>query len=62
MRTGDLVGRAALAGRDHDEELHDTIVDPALAVSQVPDEHECPLSLGAPALDHKDILVADGAS
>ena len=31
-------------------------------MSQVPDEYECPFSLGAPALDHEDILVADGAS
>ena len=36
-RTGDLVCRAALAGRDHDEQLHDGVVD--LGAAGLDDKH-----------------------
>ena len=55
--TSDGLGRAALAGGDHDEHLHDIVVDPEPSVS--PLARNAGILLAAAALHDEDILITD---
>ena len=55
--TSDGLGRTALAGRNHDEHLHDIVVDPEQSVS--PLARNAGILLAAAALHDEDILITD---
>ena len=57
MLTSDGLGRAALAGGDHDEQFHDIVVDSEQSVS--PLARNSGILLAAAALHDEDILVTD---
>lgn len=55
--TSDGLGRAALAGGDHDEQFHDIVVDSEQSVS--PLARNAGILLAAAALHNEDILITD---
>lgn len=55
--TSDGLGRTALAGRNHDEHLHDIVIDPEQSVS--PLARNSGILLAAAALHDEDILITD---